>query len=415
MESILEKAKQDLLKPSKNTLRYLVIVLNIVYLISATFFLTSERIAEGKFVPVPELFYIAFLPAILSNFISLAYNLVGVKVKNDTIAKNKLIKRVYLEKDNKYFKVSSWISIISVMFMSFVHMNGLGNPSNDAILTDFALGHSLIIVAVILLGRKGATVWGIIVLITLLINVSKMGWDFQFHYLTTEESHTYEIALEKNEEWAIRRHDKLKSEGLNPPKISRYFNTWLIFIVVAYFAAYFYSGITTDILKILPSVVNKIERGIQENFKVKSTLELQQKELAFTSFQIHRNSEMLDRILIEFDKLDYREKEKFRPIINLIKQELTMQNGWEKLKINFNSLHNGFFEYLESNFPELSNIDKKHLAYIRMNLDNTSIAQLMNVKLDSLRKHRYRIKVKLGLDNDDGLYNYLKKISVKKQ
>jgi len=200
---------------------------------------------------------------------------------------------LYIEKPKKYLRVTSWISIISVMFMSFIHMNGIGNPSNDAIITDFALAHSLIIVAVIILGRKGATIWTIIVVLTLLVNVSRMGWDHKFHYLTSEEAHEYEIALKNNEEWAIQRRSKLESESLNPPRISRYFNTWLIFIFVAYFTAYFYSGITTDILKILPSAVRKIEKGIQESYRVKSKLESHQKELAFSSLQIHHNSELL--------------------------------------------------------------------------------------------------------------------------
>jgi hypothetical protein len=38
--------------------------------------------------------------------------------------------------------------------MSFMNMMGFGNPSNDAILTDYALAHSLIIVAVTYWGEK---------------------------------------------------------------------------------------------------------------------------------------------------------------------------------------------------------------------------------------------------------------------
>lgn len=413
MKTILERVKDDLLRPSKNTLKYLVVALNIVYILSTIFFLTSEKIAEGRFVPRTELFYLAFLPALLSNFLSLAYHTIGIMIGHRLeVLQVKWIEVFYVENPNRFHRIFSWISVISVMFMSFVHINGIWNPSTDAIITDYALAHSLIVVGVIILGRKGATIWSLIVIGTLVYNVNKMGWDYKFHYLTPSEAEKYEVALENGETWALKRKEELRTNGLNPPKISRYFNTWLIFIIVAYFGAYFYSGITTDILRMLPSVIKKIEKGIQESVNVKSTLKQQQKEATLTAMRIYRNADLLDKIRIEFDKFDHKEKGKFQPIIHLIKNELSIQGDWSKFKANFDSVHSRFFEYLDKNYPELSDTDKMHLSYIKMGFKNLYIAQLMNVKLESLRKLRYRLRIKLGLERNQDLSDFLKNIIV---
>jgi signal transduction histidine kinase/DNA-binding NarL/FixJ family response regulator len=263
MKLLLEESRQQLLNPLGNARRKLLIILNIVYIILVPAYLVSEKIATGNFVN-DSILYLIYGTAVLCNLISAIYNIrVFRKSKHTTDYKNR-------EKLDLFF---GFASVIPILAMSFFNMMGLGNPSNDAILTDFAMAQSLMIVTVIIIGRKAVTVWFIIVVAVLFWNVSSRGWDYEYHYSTPSEVTAYKQALEKNEAWALQRKAELEKEGLNPPKITRYFNTWIVFILVAFLVAYFFSGITIDILKIIPSVVNNIEKALEGSKR----MELEQK------------------------------------------------------------------------------------------------------------------------------------------
>jgi signal transduction histidine kinase/DNA-binding NarL/FixJ family response regulator len=263
MKALLEESKQQLLNPLGDARRKLLIILNVVYIILVPTYLISEKIATGNFVN-DSILYLIYGTAVLCNLISAIYNIRIIKRPKTGLA--------FQNRENLdlFF---GFASVIPILAMSFFNMVGLGNPSNDAILTDFAMAQSLMIVTVIIIGRKAVIVWFIIVITVLFWNVSSRGWDYEYHYSTPSEVAAYKEALQKNESWALQRKAALENEGLNPPKITRYFNTWIVFIIVAFLVAYFFSGITIDILKIVPSVVNNIEKALEGSKR----MELEQK------------------------------------------------------------------------------------------------------------------------------------------
>jgi signal transduction histidine kinase/DNA-binding NarL/FixJ family response regulator len=265
MKQLLEQSKQQLLNPLGDARRKLLIILNIVYCILAPFFLISEKIATGNFVN-DSLLYLVYGIAITFNLLSAIYNIIVFKKVNT--------KSTFLKTNRK--KLDSFFgyaSIVPILAMSLFNMSGFGNPYNDAILTDFALAQSLLIVVVIIIGRNAAIVWFVIVVIALFANVSEKGWDYEYHYLTPSETSEYKRALSENEPIALQRKTELEGANLSPPKITRYFNTWIVFIIVSFLVAFFFSGITIDILNIIPSVVRNIEQATEES----KIMELEQK------------------------------------------------------------------------------------------------------------------------------------------
>jgi two-component system LytT family sensor kinase len=106
------------------------------------------------------------------------------------------------------------------------------------------------------------------------------------------------------------RQEELRSFTLNPPKVTRYFNTWFVFILQAIIISYFFNGITNDMFRILPKVTDDIEKAItvaneqsleqekerenslKENFKILETNlmlreEILKTELNFLKAQIN--------------------------------------------------------------------------------------------------------------------------------
>lgn len=274
MEQLLQKSKEQLLNPLGEARRKLLIILNFVYCFLTPFFLISEKIATGKFTNDDRLLVVYFL-AVLLNLLSAIYNIIIFrKLKGKPVLTHLFPAEHFIYRHQQKLDILvGYISMVPIMLMSFLNMLGFGNPFSDSILTDFALAHSLMIVVVIILGRVAVTIWFLIVMGILAFTVQQRGWNYRYHYATPTEVRAYQEGLEKREVWALERQQELQRESLSPPLVSRYFNTWLIFLVVAFLTAYFFSGITVDIFKIVPSVVKNIENALESSKK----MELEQK------------------------------------------------------------------------------------------------------------------------------------------
>jgi two-component system LytT family sensor kinase len=259
----LEAARTKLRVTFKNKRVYLIIYLNLTYLILCPIFLISERIGSGHFVPQPLLGYVyAFVW--VANFSSMMFNLHRIgKIKYSVF--EQLEQSFGTDKIDKYLCSAS---IISLMVMNFLNMIGFGNPSNDSLLTDFAFGHSLIIITIILLGRTSAFIWFFITLITLSYVAFSKGMDYKYHFLTPKEAAKYEIDLKNSEPFALLRQLELRKAGLNPPNVSRYFNVWFVMIIQALIVAYFFNGISRDMLDVIPDVENDIDKAIQDQYEI---------------------------------------------------------------------------------------------------------------------------------------------------
>ena len=258
---ILKRALLKLTRPVAESQRRLLLVVNITYLVLATEYILTEWFSTGKAVPEQVLWYVYVLVGV-TNAISGVYTYVNMspnqsrKVLGFTIA---------FKTTNKFERRLRWASLVAIMIMSFCFMIGLGNPSNDTLLTDFGLGHSLIILIAMLLGREASFIWFSIVLSILVYTTFvQKGYSYQYNYLTPAESKRYETALTKGEKWAVGRQEVLKKEHMNSPKASRYFNMWFCFIVIAYLSAYFFTDSAKKIDKIVPDVESDMKVAIEE-------------------------------------------------------------------------------------------------------------------------------------------------------
>ena len=407
MERLLASCKEQLLKPSKEAKRKLLISLNILYIIFSLFFLTHEKTVEDSDIS-NYLWYAVYLPTLSINVISTIYNLVALKL-NGIQPSTGSSWFIFWFASNKSMldQLTTWTSILAVMYLSINNMLGMDNPSNGTLTADYALAHSLILVAYILIGRNPAIIWFVLVVGILTFNTGKVGWEHSFHYLTPTEVKQYQQGLAENQQWALNREAELAETGLNPLDISGHYKSWLIFIISSLAIAYFFSGITVDLLRIIPPVVSKIELAIKNSIETHKELDQKQKEITRSEVRILYDDEIFQKINHEIDKLDYRDKEKLRPIIKLIRDEVNKELDWEQFKLHFDSVHSGFFRRIEDEYQSLTQSEKRHLAFIRMRLNNMEIAKLLDVKLESLRSLRYRLKKKLELPSDVNLSDHI--------
>lgn len=79
-------------------------------------------------------------------------------------------------------------------------------------------------------------------------------------------------------------------------------------------------------------------------------------------------------------------------------------------RVHFEGIYPGFLERLKKAHPDLSEHELRFCAYLRMGMENKTIAHLRSVQPDSIKKLRFRIRRKLAFKSDCSLEEYLYRI-----
>lgn len=83
------------------------------------------------------------------------------------------------------------------------------------------------------------------------------------------------------------------------------------------------------------------------------------------------------------------------------------EDNWGEFKKVFESTHPDFFSKLMKINPKLTSLDLKHCAYMKMNIDNYDLSNILGVEMKSIQMTRYRLKKKLNLDPEMSLREYV--------
>lgn len=224
-------------------------------------------------------------------------------------------------------------------------------------------------------------------------------------------------------------------DGLNYDKISSfqflvskpwYFSPWMIllyFIVIGVILYLYYKWnkmryiqkleLRDEELKHQKKILEmelkaENELNIQEYQKHILELELQTKssEVAGKSLSIAKQSEMIENIQSILDSdMDFNKLKS--EIKKAIKINAVNKHEWETFETNLNQIHNEFIINLSKKFPNLTSKDIKLCIYLKMNLSSKEIAPMMNISFRGVELHRYRLRKKLNLVQDENLSKFL--------
>ncbi len=226
-----------------------------------------------------------------------------------------------------------------------------------------------------------------------------------------------------------------KHDGANYEKVSSfdfkvaqpwYFSFWMIFLYLLIIGAvlFFYYKwnklrytqklkLQAEELKhqreILEMELKKEnELNIQEYEKHILELELQSKssEVAGKSLSIAKQSEMIENIqnILDSEKDFNKLKSEIKKAIKI--NEVN-KHEWEIFETNLNQIHNEFIINLSKKYPHLTPKDIKLCVYLKMNLSSKEIAPMMNISFRGVELHRYRLRKKLNLTQDENLSKFL--------
>ncbi len=143
-----------------------------------------------------------------------------------------------------------------------------------------------------------------------------------------------------------------------------------------------------------------------------SQLELRAKELTSFTLELVRKNNLLNELraqLQEIYKTGTKEhKLAAKEMLKKIDISLIQEKEWSTFTKVFEEVHHGFFQKLQAQHPEISSSELRLAALIKINMPTKDMGTVLGISTDSLRISRYRLKKKLGLENEDKLSVYIR-------
>ncbi len=120
--------------------------------------------------------------------------------------------------------------------------------------------------------------------------------------------------------------------------------------------------------------------------------------------------ELLDSMTIIGKHSNDEQKHEISKLQRQIKRSLNVEKDWDLFKMYFEQVNQNFFTNLLEKEPTLSSNDLRLSALIRLNMNIKEAASVFNVEPASIKSARYRLRKKLGLNQEDDLYEYMRKV-----
>ncbi len=142
-------------------------------------------------------------------------------------------------------------------------------------------------------------------------------------------------------------------------------------------------------------------------------LERKKRELLSGALQLSSNTQVINNTLKLINGLlQKHNEEEYCNGLKAIKKNLEILNksdNWLLFKMQFEKIHRNFFKNLKKKNPSLTESEFKFCAYLYLHMSSTQIASALNISKEGIRKNRYRIRKKLGLNPTDSLEDYISK------
>lgn len=145
--------------------------------------------------------------------------------------------------------------------------------------------------------------------------------------------------------------------------------------------------------------------------KLESSIAQKNKELAISSMFVSSRNELISELVGSLQQINETQHlSSIQEFIIHLKQLLKESDNQDDFLVHFEAANPSFIQTIRKMHPELTVVDIRFLAYIRMNLTSHEIASLLNITVDSLKRKKIRISKKLGLESSSILYEYLTNI-----
>lgn len=209
-------------------------------------------------------------------------------------------------------------------------------------------------------------------------------------------------------------------------KLPWYASIWMILIYIVLFSAILYTYYKWNKIRFKEKLKLKEEEirhksemkqmeiesknliKIQEYEKhiLENQVQLKANELAGKSLSLAKQTELIDSIQ-EILETEHNTQSLKSQIYKAIKINKLNKNEWKSFENNLLKSNEEFVKHLTTKYPILTSKDVKLCIYLKMNLSSKEIAPLMNISYRGVELHRYRLRKKLGINQDENLNSFM--------
>ena len=151
-----------------------------------------------------------------------------------------------------------------------------------------------------------------------------------------------------------------------------------------------------------------------KNEMLVAEMERKNSELASIAMQISVKNEALMKVMANLQtitpKFDGEARKHIEQIIASVEDNTQLDSDWERFVNYFDQVHGSFLTKMKQKYPDLTTIDLKLCAYLRMKLSTKEIASLMNISVRGVEKARYRLRKKICIEADTDLIDFISTI-----
>lgn len=145
--------------------------------------------------------------------------------------------------------------------------------------------------------------------------------------------------------------------------------------------------------------------------QLKDQIDHKNKQITTHALNILQKNESLKELREEINKI-LKKPEKsmiteLKKTLKLIDGSFKLDKDWEDFKLYFEQIYTGFYAKLKVNFPEITNLEMRHCALIRLNLPTAECASILGISPDSVKVTRSRLRKKLGLAPNQSLTEFI--------
>lgn len=133
-------------------------------------------------------------------------------------------------------------------------------------------------------------------------------------------------------------------------------------------------------------------------------------QLELYTQNLKEKSDMITRISGELDAIRNKvstEQKQIENFDSILRFNILTDEDWERFKKIFQEVYPNFFAKLRHKFPTITASELRISALIKMKLSLKEAGTMLAISADSVKKSRYRLKKRLGLQEEESLEEYI--------
>jgi tetratricopeptide (TPR) repeat protein len=158
----------------------------------------------------------------------------------------------------------------------------------------------------------------------------------------------------------------------------------------------------------------ELEKSKLQEEELKKEIQYKSKQLTTHALNMMQKNTLMQEIQQELVEVSKKANQDNKPILNrikmLIKKNLRSEKDWDLFKLYFEDVNKNFYEDLQKLSADLTSNDLKLCALLKLNMNIKESASVLNIEPASVKTARYKLRKKLGLQPEEDLTEFIRKI-----